>query len=154
MCHLNEYFEGFHKSKISMSEIEDTFSLIRHGQHLHGTLRRRTLLAFTDTSLQWRHNGPHGVPNHQPRHCLPNRLFGRRSKKTSKLRATGLCAGNSALTGEFPAQMASNAENDYIWSRHHVFCRINLTHCARGINRLYLIIDSKKRSYESLLHLN
>ena len=32
-------------------------------------------------------------------------------KQTSELRATGLCAGNSPVTGEFPAQMASNAEN-------------------------------------------
>ena len=32
------------------------------------------------------------------------------SKKTSKLRATGLCAGNSPVAGEFPAQRASNAE--------------------------------------------
>ena len=31
--------------------------------------------------------------------------------KTSKLRVTGLCEGNSLVTGEFPAQMASNAEN-------------------------------------------
>ena len=31
-------------------------------------------------------------------------------KKTSKLRVTGLCAGNSPVTGEFPAQRASNAE--------------------------------------------
>ena len=43
--------------------------------------------------------------------CLLNSLFRRRSKKTSKLRVTGLCAGNSPGTGEFPAQMASNAEN-------------------------------------------
>ena len=28
-----------------------------------------------------------------------------RSKKTSKLRVTGLCARNSSVTGEFPAQM-------------------------------------------------
>ena len=34
-----------------------------------------------------------------------------RSKKTSKLCFTGLCAGNSLGTGEFPAQRASNAEN-------------------------------------------
>ena len=27
------------------------------------------------------------------------------------LRVTGLCAGNSSVTGEFPAQMASNAES-------------------------------------------
>ena len=43
----------------------------------------------------------------------------RRSKKTSKPRVTGLCAGNSPETGEFPAQMASNTENVSIWWRHH-----------------------------------
>ena len=30
---------------------------------------------------------------------------------TTHIRVTGLCAGNSPVTGEFPAQMASNAEN-------------------------------------------
>ena len=39
--------------------------------------------------------------------------------KTSKLRVTGLCGGYSPGTGEFPAQRASNAENDSIWWRHH-----------------------------------
>ena len=72
------------------------------------------------SSLTWRRNGHGGVSNHQPHHCLLNRLFGCKSKKTSKLRVTGLCAGNSQGTGEFPAQMASNAENVSIWSRHHV----------------------------------
>ena len=43
----------------------------------------------------------------------------RRSKKTSKLRVTGLCERNSSVTGEFPAQRASNAENVSIWWRHH-----------------------------------
>ena len=43
----------------------------------------------------------------------------RTSKKTSKLRVTGLCAVNSPETGEFPAQMASNAENVSIWWSHH-----------------------------------
>ena len=70
-------------------------------------------------ALRWRHNGRDNVPNHQPHDCLLNRLFRRRSKKTSKLRVTGLCAGNSPGTGEFPAQMASNAENVSIWWRHH-----------------------------------
>ena len=46
-------------------------------------------------SLQWRHNERNGVSNHQPHDCLPNGLFRRRSRKTSKLRVTGLCAGNS-----------------------------------------------------------
>ena len=40
--------------------------------------------------------------------------------KTSKLRITGLCAGSSPATGEFPAQMASNAEKVPIGWRHHV----------------------------------
>ena len=71
-------------------------------------------------SLLWRHNGHDGVSNHQPHACLLNRLFRRKSKKKSKLRFTGLCAGNWPVTGEFPAQMASNAENVSIWWRHHV----------------------------------
>ena len=45
--------------------------------------------------LYWRHKDHGGVSNHQPRGCLLNRLFRCRWKKTSKLRVTGLCAGNS-----------------------------------------------------------
>ena len=40
-------------------------------------------------------------------------------KKTSKLRVTGHCAGDSPGTGEFPAQRASNAGNFSTWWRHH-----------------------------------
>ena len=53
--------------------------------------------------LQWRHNGYDSVSNHQPYDCLLNGLFRRRSKKTWKLRVTGLCVGNSLWTGEFLA---------------------------------------------------
>ena len=69
--------------------------------------------------LRWRHNERDCVSNHQPHCCLLKRLFGRRSKKTSKLRVTGLCEANSSETGEFPAQRASNAKNVPIWWRHH-----------------------------------
>ena len=65
---------------------------------------------YTPLPLQWRHNGHDGISNHQPHDCFLSRLFRRRSQKTSKLRVTGLCAGNSPGTGEFPAQMASNTE--------------------------------------------
>ena len=41
-------------------------------------------------------------------------------RKHQKLRVAGLCAGNSPVTGEFPAQMASNAEKVSIWCHHHV----------------------------------
>ena len=62
-------------------------------------------------ALQWRHNGCDSVSNHQPHDCLPKDVFRRKSKETSKLRVTGLCEGNSPVTGEFPAQMASDAKN-------------------------------------------
>ena len=73
-----------------------------------------------DISLQWRHNERDCVSNYQPHDCLLNRLFRRRSKKASKLRVTGLCEGNSGVTGEFPTQRASNAESVSIWWRHHI----------------------------------
>ena len=82
-----------------------------------------------DNSLRWRHNERDSVSNHQPHDCLLNRLFRRRSKKTSKLRVTGLCGGNSPGTGEFPAQMASYAENVSIWWRHHVCIELQNTLC-------------------------
>ena len=71
-------------------------------------------------TLPWRHNERNGVSNHQRLDRLLNCLFRRRSKKTAKLRVTGLCAGNSPVTGEFPAQKVSNAENVSIWWRHHL----------------------------------
>ena len=63
-------------------------------------------------TLQWRHNERDGVSDHKPHDCSLNRSF--RHRKKSKLRVTGLCDGNSLVTGEFPAQRASNAENVWI----------------------------------------
>ena len=50
---------------------------------------------MSNKPLRWRHHDHDSVSNHQPHGCLLNRLFRRKSKKTSKLRVTGLCAGNS-----------------------------------------------------------
>ena len=55
----------------------------------------RHLVVITHRTLHWRHNDHDGVWNHQPHGCLLKCLFRRRSKKTSKLRVTGLCVGNS-----------------------------------------------------------
>ena len=82
-----------------------------------------TKMPFIYLSLRWRNNEHDSVSNHQPRHCLLSRLFGRRSKKTSKLCVTGLCAWNSPGTGKLPAQMASYVENVSIWWRHHEWQR-------------------------------
>ena len=81
--------------------------------------------------------------NHQPHDCSLNRLFRCRSKKRSKLRVTGLCVGNSPVTGEFPAQMASNAENVPIWWRHHairtVMTGLKLAECLKNNLSLTLL---------------
>ena len=92
-------------------------------------------------TLQWRHNGHNGVSNHQPHGCLLNRLFRRRSKKTSNLRVTGLYVGNSPGTGEFPAQSASYAENVSFWWRHHdtTGTRIFASAMAAGKHVLLLV---------------
>ena len=64
---------------------------------------------FTDDrvikrSLQWQHNERNGASK------FLSRLFRRRSKKTSKLRVTGLCEGNLPATSGFPSQRVSNME--------------------------------------------
>ena len=100
------------------------------------------------SSLRCRHNGCDDVSNHQPDDCLLNRLFRHRSKKASKFRVTGLCVGNSPENGEFPAQMAGNAENVSIWWRHHdgvgfVICIIGLhvMLLPSRLRYLYLVSD-------------
>ena len=70
--------------------------------------------------LHWCRNERDIISNQRRLDCLLNRLFGCISKKTSKIRVTGLCEGNSPATREFPAQRASNAENVFTWWRHHV----------------------------------
>ena len=97
--------------------IKQNFSM----RSLDTTLSMSLILRYCDiiSALRWRHNDRDGVSNHQPRDCLLNRLFRRRSKETSKLCVSGLCAANSPGTGEFSAQMASYAENVSIWWCHH-----------------------------------
>ena len=70
-------------------DIDDTNIVIKSN-----ALKSREF-SFVTLTLQWRHNYHDSVSNHQPHGCLLNRLFRRRSKKTSKLRVTGLCVGNS-----------------------------------------------------------
>ena len=95
-----------------------------HKQNMQMICHSKIHSIFVSLSLLWRHNGHNGVSNNQPHDCLLHRLFRCRSKKTSKLCVTGLCAGNSPGTGEFPTQMARNAENISIWLCHHVLKHI------------------------------
>ena len=109
-------------------------------RHRNGSTLPQAMLVC---SLQWRHSERDGVSNLQLHDCLIQRLFRCRSKKTPKLRIADLCKGNSPVTGEFPAQRASNAqmlpfddvsilpgsksisdpnsaEGDFIWSAQYI----------------------------------
>ena len=66
-------------------------------------------------SLRWRHNELDGVSDHQP-----HVYSGADQRKHQSSASLAFVRGNSQGTGEFPAQMASNAENVFIWWRHHV----------------------------------
>ena len=57
-------------------------------------------------ALSWSHNEGDGVSNHR----RFNRLIRHRSKKTAKLRVTGLWEENQPVAGGFPSQRASNEE--------------------------------------------
>ena len=105
---------------VSMSCVQDFLS-----RTYHCVGRTQSVYSWVEglrnicTALQWRHNGRDGVSNH--------RLFRHRSKKTSKLRVTGLCVGNSPVTGEFPAQRVSESENVSTWWCHHDYVWIYMT---------------------------
>ena len=105
-------------------------------------------------ALQWRHYGRDSVSNHQAHDCLLNCLFRRRWKKT--LRVTGLCVGNSPVTGEFPAQMASNAENVSIWWRHHEchqWCLVGIW-ASGTISAVVYSASSDEKQGKTLLPIN
>ena len=74
---------------------------------------------YSQRTLHWRNNDHDGISNHRRLGYLRDCFFRHRSKKTSKLRDTRLCVGNSPVSGEFHTQRASIAENVFIWWRHH-----------------------------------
>ena len=78
-------------------------------------------------TLQWYHNGRDGVSNHQPHDCLLNRLSRCRSKKTSKLRITGLCAEKSPMTIMF--SLICIWINDWVNNREAGDLRRHFAHC-------------------------
>ena len=100
---------------LSTSKIRRIYRLVTYSHSNNKTGK----IHISYKPLQWRHNGRECISNHQPHDCFLNRLSRHKSKKPSKLRVTGLCVGKSPEAGEFPAQMASNAESVSIWWRHY-----------------------------------
>ena len=102
--------------------------------------------------LQWRHYERSGVSNPRRFDCLLNHLFGCKSKKTSKLCVTGLCEGNPPVTGVFPSQRASDAENVSIWWRHCAFDsrfqKQNRTHCMVASKSIVALLQSLAKTFD------
>ena len=59
------------------------------------------------------------LPLKSPTSWLFTQPFIQAQIKKSKLRVTGLCGGNSPVTGEFPSQGASDTETVSTWLCHH-----------------------------------
>ena len=120
------------------ANFEDWNSHRRHSRaHLWGPIMKHHISIHSlEYTLQWHHNKLDGISNHWPPNCFLNCLFRCWSKKTLKLRVTGLCEGNSLVTSEFPAQRASNTENVSIWWRHHASCT-----CQCHIIYIYIYIS-------------
>ena len=62
-----------------------------------------SLITVTSWWARWRRKSPASRLFTQP-------FIQTQIKETTQLRVTGLCEGNSTVTGEFPTQRASNAE--------------------------------------------
>ena len=84
--------------------------------------------------LEWRHNGRDSVSNHQSHDLLTQPYIQTQIKESIKApRQWPLC-------GEFPAHMASNVENIFIWWRHHELRTAHLVILANLIEYSYQII--------------
>ena len=101
-------------------------------------------------SLRWRHNGHDDVSNHQPHHCLLNLYSDADQRKHQSSTSHWPLCGKFTGTGEFPTQMASNAENVSIWWRHHVIIMKPQGICNPHVN-LSLFISSWGALFQAVL---
>ena len=68
-------------------------------------------------------------------------------RKHQKVRVTGLSAGNSPGAGEFPAQMASNAENFFHWMTSSWFERMSYPGLNKGMCCMYCTWNQNSAKY-------
>ena len=76
---------------------------------------------------QWCHDECDGVSSHRRLHCVFNRLFRRRLKKISKLRATGLCEGKSPVTFPHKGPVTRKGRRPIIYPTNGLLCFVSLS---------------------------
>ena len=74
-------------------------------------------------------------------------------RKRQTIHVTGLCEGNSAVTTEFPAPRASDAENVSIWWRHHDHVSSRSGTC-RFSNKLQWLDFKDKLEHQGVMPLS
>ena len=79
------------------------------------SVTKRDNCCFTATP-----NDRRDIWNYRSTECLFNSLFRLTTKKHQRSASLSLCQGNPPVTGGFPAQRDSNAENISIWWRHNM----------------------------------
>ena len=72
-------------------------------------------------------------------------------RKHQSSASLAICAGNSPVTGEFPAQMTSNVENVSIWWRHHEIIAIVLLVQWKTVV-FKILINSEPQNWSIALH--
>ena len=77
-----------------------------------------TFSSLRSITLQWCHNDHHGVSNHLHSTVCLNVYLNYHQRQTKPV-LLALCEWNPPVTGGFPSQMASNAENVPMEWRHH-----------------------------------
>ena len=116
------------------------------------------MYTYISGTLHWRHNDQDGVSNHQPHGCLLNRLFGRRSKKTSKLRVTGLCARWIPRTkGQWRGKcfhlMTSSWDVLNVWWRSSLGICIWYYHKSKTINQRVTHLSNLMLFHRHMYHM-
>ena len=100
LCHLPANMKNVHQYHVNQREVHILvgFFLPPFPTDIHPCIMHHlwnwSISKHKPMSSQWRRDERNGVSNHRRLGCLLNRFFRCRSKKTSKFRVTGLCAGN------------------------------------------------------------
>ena len=98
------------------------------------------MINTTFLPLQWRHNEREGISNHPRDDCLLSRWFRCRSKKISKIRVTGLCAGKSPVNSPYKGSVTRKMSP---------FDDVIMHHRKSETAYNYLIIETGWRLYVS-----
>ena len=114
------YRHNWDQQVYSTSKLDTVFLKFLCGQIISDTYRDAIFFPSFFVSLEWRHNEHDGVSNHQPHDCLLNRFFKAQINENMKVPRHWPLWVEFTVDRWFPAQRASNADNDPIWWRHHV----------------------------------